>query len=43
MDQIRLSDLAVISINSDMLKDISIEKIIDIFVSIKQRRHKFSC
>lgn len=43
IDQIRLSYLAVISINFDMLKHIAIKEILDNFLSTKQRRLKFSC
>jgi len=40
-DQQRLSDLAVISVNSDLLKNISVDDIINKFASLKSRRLKF--
>ena len=42
MVQQRLSDLAVISINSDLLQDIRIDDIINKFASLKDRRLKFT-
>ena len=35
MNQQRLSDLAVLSINSDMLDDLNFDEVIDVFMSQK--------
>lgn len=43
IDLLRLSNLAVMFINSDMLKDIEIEEILEKFANIQQSRLKFSC
>ena len=42
MIQQRVSNLAVIKINSDLLKEIKIDEVINIFASLKDRRVKFS-
>ena len=42
MIQQRVSNLAVIKTNSDLLKEIKIDEVINIFASLKDRRVKFS-
>ena len=42
MLEIRLSDLAVISINSDLLHEITNEEIIEVFTNIRNRKLKFT-
>ena len=38
----RLSDLAVVSINSDLLHQIKNEEIIEVFASLRDRKLKFA-
>ena len=42
MDQSQLSDLCVITFNSDILELINVDEIIDLFASIRERRLKFN-
>ena len=41
MGQSRLSDLALLSIESDMVKDIDFDGVIDRFAALKTRKGKF--
>jgi len=41
MGQSRLSDLALLSIESDMMKDIDFDGVIDRFAALKTRKGKF--
>ena len=41
MGQSRLSDLAILSIESDMVKDVDFDEVIDKFAALKTRKGKF--